>query len=174
MIEPDDKMIEAGIEALDMRLYGSTRQMIRGVWKAMWAAAEGPHEIEHSGGLGGPAPEHDPMLLGAHLAFAKLGDPESIDPKLRAPAPDPTWQIAEGKTVHLTLTWIAAAKAYKIGEVSNSAYYKPDLWIMEADLHKMQMQKQYTFSSTSPDYLGALLGIVRKAAPGVAPLLSKW
>jgi hypothetical protein len=33
----------------------------------------------------------------------------------------------------MTLTWIAAAKAYKIISVTNTTYYKPDLRLMEKD-----------------------------------------
>lgn len=99
-------------------------------------------------------------------AVRRLG---TVDHLLRGPSPDATWTPpSPDKIVHMDLTWIDAAKCYKIITVTNTAYYKPDQWIMEADLHKISAMPRWTFSVTVPDYIGMILGVAHKLMP---PLL---
>ena len=87
---------------------------------------------------------------------------EEPDAKLRGPAPQPHWvPPSSDKTVVMTLSWIAATNCYKIIAVTNTSYYKPDQWIREEDLEKIAAMPRWTFSVTSPDYIGMLLGLAR-------------
>jgi len=87
---------------------------------------------------------------------------DPLDPKLRGPSPQPHWTPpSSDKIVQMQLTWIAATNCYKIVTVSNTSYYKPDQWIREEDLAKIDAMPRWNYAVSSPDYLAMLMGLVR-------------
>ena len=89
----------------------------------------------------------------------------------QAPSPHPSGLPPTSKKVVMQLTWIAANHCYRIRAITNTTYYKPDQWLREEDLAIIATKyPNWEFSVDTPDYLGALLGIVGRVAP-IAPFL---